>query len=130
MSSSENNGNGKTSLKVAEADARDVGRRIARIDPNLAARLGITTGDAVEVTSPSNKRKTTVLSWPAYQRDNGKQLIRIDGYARNKLGIGIGDTVDVKKVEAKPAQCVALAPTEPLRILGAEVYLAGFLQGQ
>ena len=130
MSSSENNGNGKTSLKVAEADARDVGRRIARIDPNLAARLGITTGDAVEVTSPSNKRKTTVLSWPAYQRDNGKQLIRIDGYARNKLGLGIGDTVEIRKVEARPAQSVALAPTEPLRILGAEEFLAGFLQGQ
>ncbi|AIF84648.1 AAA family ATPase, CDC48 subfamily [Candidatus Nitrososphaera evergladensis SR1] len=126
MSSSDN----KASLRVAEADARDVGRRIARIDPKVAARLGITTGDAVEVISPASKRKTTVLNWPAYQKDNGKELIRIDGYARNKLGIGIGDTVDVRKVEAKPAQSVALAPTEPLRILGAEDYLAGFLQGQ
>jgi transitional endoplasmic reticulum ATPase len=126
VSSSDN----KASLRVAEADARDVGRRIARIDPKVAARLGITTGDAVEVISPARKRKTTVLNWPAYQKDNGKELIRIDGYARNKLGIGIGDTVDVRKVEAKPAQSVALAPTEPLRILGAEDYLAGFLQGQ
>lgn len=122
--------NNKASLKVAEADARDVGRRIARIDPKVAARLDITTGDALEIISPASKRKTTVLNWPAYQRDNGKELIRIDGYARNKLGIGIGDTVDIRKVEAKPAQSVALAPTEPLRILGAEDYLAGFLQGQ
>ncbi|HEU4985196.1 MAG TPA: AAA family ATPase, partial [Nitrososphaera sp.] len=130
MMPSSSDNNNKASLKVAEADARDAGRKIARIDPEVAGRLGITTGDAVEITSPATKRKTTVLNWPAYQRDNGKELIRIDGYARNKLGIGIGDTVDVKKVEAKPAQSVALAPTEPLRILGAEVYLAGFLQGQ
>ncbi|MEO9364368.1 MAG: CDC48 family AAA ATPase [Nitrososphaera sp.] len=126
MPSSDN----KASLKGAVPDARDAGRKIARVDPEVAARLGITTGDAIEIISPATKRKTTVLNWPAYQRDNGKELIRIDGYARNKLGIGIGDTVDVRKVEAKPAQSVALAPTEPLRILGAEEYLAGFLQGQ
>lgn len=128
--SSSSDKNSKASLKVAEADARDVGRRIARIDPKVAARLGITTGDALEVTSPASKRKTTALSWPAYQRDHGKELIRVDGYARNKLGIGIGDTVDVRKVEAKTAKSISLAPTEPLRILGAEDYLAGFLQGQ
>ncbi|HVX02780.1 MAG TPA: CDC48 family AAA ATPase, partial [Nitrososphaera sp.] len=129
-SSSDKKGDSKASLKVAEADARDVGRRIARIDPKVAARLGITTGDALEILSPSSKRKTTVLSWPAYQRDTGKELVRIDGYARNKLGVGIGDSVDIKRVEARAAQSVALAPTEPLRILGAEDYLAGFLQGQ
>jgi transitional endoplasmic reticulum ATPase len=132
MSSSDHIGNSseRISLRVAEADARDVGRRIARIDPKVTARLGITTGDALEITSPATKRKTTVLNWPAYQRDSGKELIRIDGYARNKLGIGIGDTADVRKVEAKTAQSISLAPTEPLRILGAEDYLAGFLQGQ
>lgn len=72
MMPSSSDNNNKASLKVAEADARDAGRKIARIDPKVAARLGITTGDAVEITSPATKRKTTVLNWPAYQRDNGK----------------------------------------------------------
>src|SRR5919205_545978 len=117
-------------LKVSETDARDVGRRIARIDPKFAESFGITTGDAIEVLSSDNNRRTTVLSWPAYPQDYGKGLIRIDGYIRNKLGVGIGDTVEVKKVITRPAQSITLAPTEPLRILGAEEYLSQFLEGQ
>src|SRR5918911_2897882 len=115
-------------LKVAEADSRDVGRRIARIDPKIGQALGLSTGDALEITS-AERKKTTVLNWPAYQHDYGKGLIRIDGYTRNKLGVGINDTVDIRKVEAKQAQSITLAPTEPLRIMGAEGYLSGVLEG-
>ncbi|HWS19840.1 MAG TPA: CDC48 family AAA ATPase, partial [Nitrososphaera sp.] len=57
-------------------------------------------------------------------------LIRIDGYTRNKLEVGINDTVDIRRVETKEAQQITLAPTEPLRIMGAEEYLASFLEGQ
>src|SRR5918996_277133 len=120
--------NGKIMLKVGEANTRDVGRKIARIDPKVAQEIGLTTGDAIEISS--GRTKTTVLNWPAYSEDYGKGLIRIDGYARNKLGVGINDTVDIKKVQAKDAQSITLAPTEPLRILGAEEYLASFLEGQ
>ncbi|MEO9295546.1 MAG: CDC48 family AAA ATPase [Nitrososphaera sp.] len=119
------------SLRVAEASAKDVGRKIARIDPTVTEELGIATGDAVEISSAGSGRKSTVvLSWPAYQQDRGKALIRIDGYVRNRLGVGINDTVEIKKVAAKPAGKVTLAPTEPLRIVGAEEYLTGFLSGQ
>src|ERR671938_1109968 len=83
-------------LKVAEADSRDVGRKIARIDPKIGQELGLSTGDALEISS-SERKKTTVLNWPAYQQDYGKGLIRIDGYTRNKLGVGINDTVDIRK---------------------------------
>jgi transitional endoplasmic reticulum ATPase len=120
--------NGKIMLKVGEANTRDVGRKIARIDPKVAQEIGLATGDAIEISS--GRAKTTVLNWPAYSQDYGKGLIRIDGYARNKLGVGINDTVDIKKVQAKDAQSITLAPTEPLRILGAEEYLASFLEGQ
>src|ERR671919_634081 len=120
--------NGKIMLKVGEANTRDVGRKIARIDPKVAQEISLATGDAIEISS--GRAKTTVLNWPAYSQDYGKGLIRIDGYARNKLGVGINDTVDIKKVQAKDAQSITLAPTEPLRILGAEEYLASFLEGQ
>ena len=86
-------------LRVANANSRDVGRRIARVDPK-AQELGLSTGDAIEISS-AQRKKTTVLNWPAYQQDHGKGLIRIDGYTRNKLDVGINDTVDVRKVEAK-----------------------------
>ena len=65
----------KVSLTVAEAHTSDVGRRIARIDPKVAEELGLSTGDAIEITA--EKEKTTVLNWPAYQEDYGKGLIRI-----------------------------------------------------
>jgi transitional endoplasmic reticulum ATPase len=115
-------------LKIAEASSRDVGRRIGRVDPKIASELGLSTGDAVEISA--GKKKTTVLHWPAYQEDYGRGLVRIDGYARNKLEVGINDTVDIRRVETKEAQKITLAPTEPLRIMGAEQYLAAFLEGQ
>ena len=64
------------------------------------------------------------MSWPGRDKDRGTGLVRIDGYTRNKLDIGIGDTIEVKKVESKDAKSITFAPTEPLRIIGAEQYLA------
>ena len=75
-------------------------------------------------------KKTTVLSWPARNSDRGKGLIRIDGYTRNRLDVGINDQIEVKKVESKDAKSITFAPTEPLRIVGAEEYLAEYLNGQ
>src|SRR5919197_3894036 len=115
-------------LRVAEANSRDVGRRIGRVDPKVARELGLSSGDAIEISA--GKKKTTVLNWPAYQQDYGKGLIRIDGYTRNKLDVGINDTVEIKKVEAKESQTITLAPIELLRIMGAEDYLLGVLEGQ
>jgi transitional endoplasmic reticulum ATPase len=115
-------------LKVAEvAEQHDVGRKIARIDPDVAERMGISTGDALELSSLG--KKSIVLSWPAKERDRGKGLVRIDGYTRNKLDVGINDTVDVRKVESKVAKSITFAPTEPLRIVGAEQYLVEYLNG-
>src|SRR6187397_9000 len=86
-------------LKVAEvAEQRDVGRKIARIDPEIAERLNVSTGDALELSSLG--KKSTVLSWPARESDRGKGLIRLDGHTRNKLDVGINDTIDVRKSES------------------------------
>ena len=87
--------NPKRSMKVANlriaevAEQRDVGRKIGRIDPYVAERLNISSGDALELSSLG--KKSTVLSWPAKESDRGKGLIRIDGYTRNKLDVGIND---------------------------------------
>jgi transitional endoplasmic reticulum ATPase len=115
-------------LKVAEAEQRDVGRKIARVDPEVIERLNITSGDALELSSLG--KRATVLSWPARSNDRGKGLIRIDGYTRNRLDVGINDQIEVKRVESKDANSITFAPTEPLRIVGAEEYLAEYLNGQ
>ena len=126
------NTNGKKSndiatLKVAEAEQRDVGRKIARVDPEVVGRLHITTGDALELSSLG--RKTTVLSWPAKESDRGKGIIRIDGLIRNRLDVGINDLIEIRAVESKDAKSITFAPTEPLRITGGEQYLAEYLNG-
>src|ERR671914_1256798 len=114
-------------LKVAEAEQRDVGRKIARVDPEIIERLNITSGDALELSSLG--RKTTVLSWPAKESDRGKGIIRIDGLIRNRLDVGINDLIEIKTVESKDAKSITFAPTEPLRINSGEQYLAEYLNG-
>ena len=116
-----------TSLRVAEAEQSDVGRKIARVDPEVARQLELSAGDALEISSIG--KKTTVLYWPAREKDRGKSVVRIDGYLRNRLDVGINDSVEIKKVQSRNAQKVTLAPTEPLRIVGAEGYLKEYLLG-
>ena len=123
---STNNDNNVT-LRVAEAEQSDVGRKIARVDPEIANQLQLSAGDALEISSMG--KKTTVLSWPAREKDRGKGLVRIDGHLRNRLDVGINDSVEIKKVQSKNALNVTLAPTEPLRIVGAEGYLKEYLLG-
>jgi transitional endoplasmic reticulum ATPase len=120
-------GSDAASLRVAEARSRDVGRGIARLDPEVMKKLGLTSGDIVEI---SGKRKTVAICWPGYVEDAGKGIIRIDGYIRNNAGVSIDEKVTVQKVEAKKATKVILTPTEPLRIEGAEDYLAQILEGR
>ena len=114
-------------LRVAEAHGRDVGRGIARIDPKIVEEMGLVPGDVVEI---SGKRRTVALVWPGYAEDYGKGFIRIDGYIRNNAGVSIDEKVTVMKIEAKKAIKITLAPTEPLRIMGAEEYLRHLLEGR
>jgi transitional endoplasmic reticulum ATPase len=117
----------QVTLRVAEAQSRDVGRGIARIDPKASSEIGLSAGDVVEI---HGKKKTVAIYWPGYQEDYGKSLIRIDGYTRNNAGAGIDEKVDVKKVEAKEANRITIAPTEPLRITGGEEYLKQILENR
>lgn len=114
-------------LRVADALQRDVGRGIARIDPKAVQELGLTSGDVVQITG---KRKTNALCWPAHEQDYGKGIVRIDGYLRNNAGVSIDDKVTIRKIDAKLAERLTLAPTEPLRIVGGEEYLSQLLEGR
>ncbi|MBN1784686.1 MAG: CDC48 family AAA ATPase [Candidatus Bathyarchaeota archaeon] len=117
----------QVSLRVAEAQSRDVGRGIARIDPKISEEIGLSAGDIVEI---HGQKKTVAIYWPGYQEDFGKGIIRIDGYTRNNAGSGIDEKVGVKKVEAKEAKKITIAPTEPLRITGGEEYLKRILENR
>jgi transitional endoplasmic reticulum ATPase len=96
-------------LNVAEARSRDVGRKRARISPNVMKELGVDTGDFVEIEG----RTGSVLAqvWPSYPEDEDKDIIRIDGTMRKAIGVSVGEAVTVRKAEASPATKVVLAPT-------------------
>ena len=118
----------QVNLRVAEAQSRDVGRGIARIDPKVSSEIDLSAGDVVEI---HGKKTTVAIYWPGYQEDTGRGIIRIDGFTRNNAGAGIDEKVEVKKVEAKEAKKITIAPTEPLRIGGgAEEYLKQILENR
>ncbi len=120
-------GKEEITLRVAEAYYRDVGRGIARIDPEAMAKLGLQSGDVIEIIGKST---VPAIVWPGYPEDRGKGIIRIDGSLRNNAGVGIDDRVKIRKAEAKPAEKVTLAPTEPVRLMGGEAYLLRLLEGR
>jgi transitional endoplasmic reticulum ATPase len=114
-------------LRVVEAYPQDAGRGIARVDPEVAAKMGLTSGDVLEIVG---KKKTYAIYWAARLEDAGKGIIRIDGQIRSNAGVGLDDRVRVRKVVARRAQKVTLAPTEPLRIINGEEYLSRILEGR
>ena len=117
----------KITLKVAEAPQNLVGRGIAVVDPKIVQDAGWQSGDVIEI---AGERRTFAKVWPGQTIDYGRGLIRVDGYIRTSIGIGLDDRVTIKKADAKPATSLTLYPTEPLRIVGAENYLAQLMEGR
>ena len=115
-------------VRVKEAYRRDAGRGIARLDMKVMEELGLTTGDVVEIVGRRGRTVAKVL--PAHPRDYGTGIIRIDGHTRRSAGVGVDDVVKIRKAVARRAERITLAPTQPIRIAGAEEYLARVLEGR
>lgn len=94
-------------LKVAEARHRDVGKRRARIDRDLMQRLGIESGEVIELVG---KRNTAVTAWPTDQEDKEVDIIRMDGQTRKNAGVSLNDFLIVRKIKSKTAKAVVLLP--------------------
>ncbi|MHA1587170.1 MAG: CDC48 family AAA ATPase [Candidatus Thorarchaeota archaeon] len=100
-------------LKVAEAEHRDIGRFIVRIDAVSMEKLGVRTGDIIQI---KGKRVTAAIAWPAYQGDKGREIIRMDGRIRRNAGVSLSEKVTVSRANEEPARNVTLAPTSvPIR---------------
>ncbi len=100
-------------LKVAEAEHRDIGRFIVRIDAMSMEKLGVRTGDIIQI---KGKRVTAAIAWPAYQGDKGHEIIRMDGRIRRNAGVSLSEKVTVSRANEEPAKSVTLAPTSvPIR---------------
>ncbi|MDW7731389.1 MAG: CDC48 family AAA ATPase [Methanolobus sp.] len=111
-------------LKVSEAFSKDVGRGLARIDPEDMKLLGADVGDVVEITG----RRTTVAKlMPAFSDERGKSIIQIDGITRSNAQAGVSDKVKVKKTTVKIASSVTISSN---RSTGADIrYIGKLLDG-
>jgi transitional endoplasmic reticulum ATPase len=94
-------------LKVKEALPKDVGRAIARIDPEDLKILGLEVGEIIEL---EGKRKTPAKVMPCYAEDRGKGIIQIDGISRENAQVGLDEKVKIHKSDYKPASKITLSP--------------------
>ncbi|MET1159669.1 MAG: CDC48 family AAA ATPase [Thermoprotei archaeon] len=99
----------KVVVRVLEADPRDVGKGIARLDPDIMVKLGLENGDVIYI---EGRRRTVARVAQGRIQDRGLGIIRLDATLRQNAGVRIGDKVVIEKTDAKQAIVVKLAPSK------------------
>ena len=92
-------------LTVRAAEKRDAGRGIARLSESARQRLGLLSGDTVEIRG---ERTAVAKVWPGGP-DADADTILIDADTRANAGVKVGDTVAVGPVDVVDADRVVLA---------------------
>lgn len=114
-------------LRVSDAKPADAGRGLVRVDPEVMKILEFQEGDVVLI---EGSKTTAAIVRRGYPEDANRGVIRMDGMQRRNAGVGLDDKVGLRKALARPAEKVSLAPTEPVRIMGGEAYMAQALRGR
>ena len=104
-------------LKVKETLPKDVGRAIARIDPEDMKDLGLEVGDIIEI---EGKRKTPAKVMPCYAEERGKKIVQIDGISRENAQIGLDEKVRINRINSKPANKITLSPLTISSLFGRD----------
>jgi transitional endoplasmic reticulum ATPase len=114
-------------LRVAEVRPADAGRGIVRLDPEVMKILDLREDDVVII---EGEKATAAAVRRGFPEDANRGVIRMDGMQRRNAGVGIDEKVGIRKAIARPAEKLNLAPTEAVRIMGGEQYVAQILQGR
>jgi transitional endoplasmic reticulum ATPase len=85
-------------LKVAEALAEDVGKGLARLDPEDIKALEGVLGDLIE---RSGEKKTVARITGTFPEYYGKKINQIDGITRSNAEVNLGEIVRIKKSPIK-----------------------------
>ena len=96
-------------LRVAEIFIEDVGKGLARLDPDDTQLIGATLGDVVEI---KGEKKTVARISGIFPEHLGKKIVQIDGITRDNAGVLVGGTVEIKKVTRQTATAIVLTPLE------------------
>ncbi len=104
-------------LKVSESLIDDVGKGLARLDPEDMRALNALLGDLIEITG---KKKTVARITGTLPEDSDKHIIQIDGHTRENANTNVGMTVEIKKVPRITATSVVLYPLDGEGVLPQE----------
>lgn len=114
-------------LRVKEALVKDVGRAIARIDPQDMKLLHIESGEIVLI---EGKKTTPVKILPCYPEERNKQCIQIDGITRENAQIGIDEKVSLRKTNCNNATKIKLKTDSRSSIKTEDVkYIGSLING-
>ncbi len=94
-------------LQLVVVEGIQVGRGVARIDPQDIARLGCQPGDIVMITG---NRTTAAKVVQSALVDRGQQSIQMDSQVRQNSASGLGERVTVRKARVRNAEKVTLLP--------------------
>ena len=94
-------------LTVVEARREDVGRGVARIDPETLKRIGASPGDVLEI---EGRTKTVAKAMPTYKEQRGREIVQLDGVGRTNAGVALGQQAGIRKVAHALARRVVAAP--------------------
>jgi transitional endoplasmic reticulum ATPase len=108
-------GAASVTLRVAEALPKDVGRGVARIDPEEMARLGVGVGDLVII---EGKRKSAAKLLPTFSELRGKGLVQIDGVLRENAKASLDEKVKIHLAASEPARMITLKSLSRLGVVG------------
>ncbi|MHA2332428.1 MAG: CDC48 family AAA ATPase [Candidatus Hodarchaeales archaeon] len=112
-------------LRVKASFTRDVGKGIVKIPIRHLNRLGLLSGDIVEV---EGDKKTTVIAEVAKEDGN---FIRMDGTIRTNCDARLDEFVSIRvPLETEAAKSVLLVPTGKFIIKGAENFFKRELTGR
>jgi len=114
-------------VTVKEAAHDDAGRGIARLSIEVMKKLGLVSGDVIEI---QGKKKAAGIVWPGFAQDTGYGILRVDGNIRGNAGTGIDEKVKISKSDAEYAKKIVIQPTQPIRLVGGEQYLSRVLRGR
>ncbi|RKK06027.1 AAA family ATPase [Pseudoroseomonas wenyumeiae] len=106
-----------TQVQVANARPEDVGKGIARISRKVMQNLGMQQGDVLEIIG---QRHTAAIAVVPFAEDEDLEIIRLDGLQRANAGVSAGERIEVRRVQARPAARVTVAPAQKnLRLSGS-----------
>ena len=99
-------------LEIAEALQEDIDKCIARIPSRTLKKLGLVSGDTIEI---KGKQASAVRVLRAPPKDESKDIIRIDGTTRANISSSLGERISIAQLTVQPAESITLAPTQEVR---------------